>query len=175
MSSSFYCYFWGVSPLSVLGCITWLETHAPSFPLLKSLSQLLRSKALPNCIQYEVHDLPWASFVPSYSHMPRTGGQRRPKGFCKDTHPGRAVDQAGPKVPFNRAKTHTGRPSPAPSQSSKTSKRRSTSRGLARWLWRPRRLLPRGHHIQKWGAALGLKLGILPSSQKNCTEGIFSF
>ena len=92
MSSGFYCYFWGVSPLSVLGYITWLETHAPSFPLLRSLSeaaagllgsQLLHGKAHPNSVQCEVHDLPLASFAPSYSHMPRTGGQRRPKGFAK--------------------------------------------------------------------------------------------
>jgi len=56
MSSGFYCYFWGVSPLSVLGSITRLETHAPPFPLLASLSQavagprgsqLLRGKAPP--------------------------------------------------------------------------------------------------------------------------------
>lgn len=72
MSSGFYCYFWGGSPLSVLGYSTRLETHAPSFPLLRSPSQavlgslgsqLLHSKAHPNYLQYEARDLPLVSFT----------------------------------------------------------------------------------------------------------------
>lgn len=39
MSSGFYCYFWGGSPLSVLSYSTRLKTHAPSFPPPRSLSR----------------------------------------------------------------------------------------------------------------------------------------
>lgn len=115
--------------MSVLGYTTWLETHAPSCPLLRSLSQavagplgpqLLRTKAHPNSIRSEEHDPPWASFAPSYSRMPRTRGQRRPKGFAKTLIEVELWIKQGEKFmcSFNRAKIHMGSPNPAPPKSS---------------------------------------------------------
>lgn len=149
MSSGFYCYFWGVSPLSVLGYSTWLETRAPSSPLLRSLSQteaglfgsqLLQSEACPAYLQCGAPHPPLVSFA----HIPRW--TKRTEGFCREPIQGRAVDQAGSR-PLSAGERPEGSPNPAPSKSSKSSKR-GTCRALLCWLQRLQQLQLRGHHIK---------------------------
>lgn len=149
MSSGFYCYFWGVSLLSVLGYSTWLETPSPSSPLLRSLSQteagsfgsqLLQSKACPAYLQYGAPHLPLASSA----HIPRW--TKRTEGFCREPVQGRAVDQAGSR-PLSAGERSKGSPNPALSKSSKSSKR-GTCRALLCWLQRLRQLQLGGHHVK---------------------------